>query len=850
MTKIDLSGNWKLRLDPNKAGINEKYFEAIEFSDTIILPGSVSQQKKSSPSQEDTQSYLVDPYRYEGWAWYKKEVDISSAAEKNFRLTLECTKDSSLWINGKTVGSKKSWAGPHIFDFSVPEEDLQKPLSVVLMISNSSGVTTEPLDRQTNWNGIVGELSLQELPPSRLENTRVNASASGLKITTELTGTNQMECRFQIENLLDKTETLRPGKNEIIFSDIKNQLPWSDAKPNTYDLQISNQFQNLSYKIGFRDFKNIDGHFNINGKNIFLRGKYDRMIFPQTGFPSTSVEDWKKILLTAKQYGINHYGFHNCCPPEAAFLAADELGIFISVGIPSTMEEPEQDFAKLKERIISEGKNIIDAFGNHPSFVMMNIEATPKMQTPDLDETILALRNHDSHRLYSSGSIQTTSDDYFLGDKISKDTYLRGSYVADGRTQGFVQLQKPNSSNNFDNCIKTERNNLLKNKPCVSNRLGQYYMYPDYSNPKKFTGVLQPNCPAEINDNAEDFFRDSSRLAMQSYKMEIEAALKSNELAGFQLLDIQDSCSSIGILDSFMESKGIVASEQWKSFCSRTVLLADFKKFIWQGNEEFESEIILHNYSETDYSGQYMYAYIINTEDNEILYEENFEIKNQKNFKGNLSLGTYRFKFDNADKYQKLCLLLLLNPENENAKVIINSYTLHVYPTADSKITEALKKLQLQESVEFNGTILTKNKNTKSSNKRVIYFPASFENQQTVQGVYAPAFLNYNNSTGNTNLEQTLGLSIKADSPLLKEFPTDTYSTPKWFNIVSHATCVKIENAETVPVIQMIDSPNRNWKLGLLYEDDDKIICTSRLWEIADEPEVNLFVKSLTRRYD
>ena len=74
----------------------------------------------------------------------------------------------------------------------------------------------------------------------------------------------------------------------------------------------------------------------------------------------------------AKEHGINHYRFHTCCPPEAAFEAADELGIYMEPELPfwGTVEEtltPGQQY------LVDEGFKILDEFGNHPSFFALSL---------------------------------------------------------------------------------------------------------------------------------------------------------------------------------------------------------------------------------------------------------------------------------------------------------------------------------------------------------------------------------------------------------------------------------------------------------------------------------------------
>ena len=78
-------------------------------------------------------------------------------------------------------------------------------------------------------------------------------------------------------------------------------------------------------------------------------------------------EGWLRVFKIAKAYGINHYRFHTWCPPEAAFQAADETGIYLQPELPNkiSFEKPEHAaYLRL------EGERILAAFGNHPSFAM------------------------------------------------------------------------------------------------------------------------------------------------------------------------------------------------------------------------------------------------------------------------------------------------------------------------------------------------------------------------------------------------------------------------------------------------------------------------------------------------
>lgn len=86
-------------------------------------------------------------------------------------LKLERTRKSYVWIDGVFVGSRESFCTSHIYDLTAYLMQGRGHLSV--MISNvdykaPGGHMTSP-DTQTNWNGILGEISLRVYRGVRLK---------------------------------------------------------------------------------------------------------------------------------------------------------------------------------------------------------------------------------------------------------------------------------------------------------------------------------------------------------------------------------------------------------------------------------------------------------------------------------------------------------------------------------------------------------------------------------------------------------------------------------------------------------------------------------------------------------
>ena len=269
---IDLSGTWLFALDRNKT-----IQAGAQLTETIQLPGTTDTNKKgdyTARSEETTQ--LSRLWSYKGRAWYQKEVDIPvSWKGKPVYLTLERTKPSEVYVDGKFAASSNDISTPQIFELSKWLKPGKHQLTI--MIDNGYGVPKQLYESshaytestQTNWNGIIGKIELSIQLPS-------------------------------------------PSQVKVVHQN-------------------------------FRDFHIEGQHFYANGHVIYLRGKHDACVWPLTGHVAMDVESWRKYLGTCGAYGINHIRFHSWCPPEAAFVAADELGIIMQPELPFWGSFDEQD---------------------------------------------------------------------------------------------------------------------------------------------------------------------------------------------------------------------------------------------------------------------------------------------------------------------------------------------------------------------------------------------------------------------------------------------------------------------------------------------------------------------------
>lgn len=127
-----------------------------------------------------------------------------------------------------------------------------------------------------------------------------------------------------------------------------------------------------------------------------------------TGAVPATIDEWIRVMKISKSYGMNHYRYHTCCPPEAAFIAADLLGIYMEPQLPfwGTLTAPGDENHNETEQnyLIEEGFRMLDTFGNHASYCMMSLGNELWGSKERMAEIITGYRCIDDRHLYTQGS--------------------------------------------------------------------------------------------------------------------------------------------------------------------------------------------------------------------------------------------------------------------------------------------------------------------------------------------------------------------------------------------------------------------------------------------------------------
>ncbi|MBN1997013.1 beta-galactosidase [candidate division KSB1 bacterium] len=877
---IDLAGQWQFAIDSTDVGIQQKWY-LTDLKDVIELPGTMDLNKKGFLNSDTTTKHLNRVYRYEGPAWYRKKVIIPQEfSNKNIRLILERTKPSKIWIDDFYVGESRLLQSPQYYDVS----DYLKSGEHVFTIRIDNDLKLTPYgmvhiytdETQTNWNGIIGDIFIEAAPRTYISDLQVFPDIDGQKIKVRLAivnglGFDSVETKLKIKCVWNgKTRELEPFLRTVPCDSIiqleytlgEDMALWDDYEQPLYTLIATIKNDSIrdskTVPFGMREFTVAGKQFAINGRTTFLRGKNDACVFPLTGHPPMDVKGWKRVYKIAKSYGINYYRFHSYCPPEAAFDAADQLGIFLQPELPFWGGLESDTVAAMLKK---EGLAMLKSYANHPSFVMFSAGNEIWSGFDRVEKIIVTLKEKDNRPLYTMGSNngigyvgpRPCSDFHiaartpFAQDTMLTHTRLTHAFV-DSRDGGILNSLRPSTTVNFDYAVSQI------NMPLIGHEVGQYQIYPDFCEIAKYTGVVRARNLEIFRNRLEKAGMLDQNLAFQKasgawsalcYKAEMEAALRTQNFAGFHLLDLQDfpgqGTALVGILDAFMDSKNVISHEKWLQSCNDVVLLLQFPKYCWQTNENFQAQLKIANYSNKTITDQVEWEIV--DQQNRIVGNGTFSTIFANG--GLANVGEIKTALDMIKKPEKLTIYLKLKNSGYT-----NAYPIWVYPVPEKDIEH--QGITIAEKLD--DEIIARLEH----GEKVLLFPTVESVQDnSVAGLFPPDFWNYGMFKGISERANkpispgTLGILTNPEHPLFNGFPTDSHTNWQWWSIIKASFPMILDKTahHYRPVVQIIDNCERNFKLGLIFEfaveNGRLLICTARLNDMLDIPEAYHLYKSI-----
>lgn len=841
--RMDLSGLWRFQLDPmgfGKTSGSELYLSKL--TETIELPGSMDEGGKGIRNIVAHVDRLSRKFEYCGQAWYQREVVIPKEwEEREIILSLErCHWETAVFVDGEPVATDERLSTPNRF---ILTKQLTPGLhTLTLCVDNR---LKYPMDQwnhgtteytQTNWNGVVGRMELIAKPSSYIGKMKIYPDIEAKKVNVRLalhvTGNNptkgELTLRIREKDGKEVCQTVIPlslsGKENKIEQELalgKDIKLWNEFSPALYELiaTLTTEAGEDTYTsvFGMRHVEQGRHHIRVNGRDIHLRGVLDCCVFPLTGYPATDVKEWKRIMGTVKDHGMNHVRFHSWCPPEAAFDAADELGLYLQVELPMWIKDVGQYPAR-RDFFEREMYAILDEYGNHPSFILYCNGNENEGDFAVLEDLVKKGQAYDSRHLYSASTARThvAADQYYTSHVAASvgDTNRRWITVYEG---------KP--STDWD---RSEESAI--DVPVIAHETGQRCMYPDFEEMKKYTGVLEPRNFKVYQDRlakngmlhqAGDFFRATGAHTVLQYKEVNEALLRTSTSGGFQLLGLSDfpgqGSAFVGILDAFWESKGLVTPEKYRESCAPIVLLARLPKRTYTNAETFTVKMEIYHFGpEAIRKGQLTWQ--LEDESGDIAASGKLSHK-EIPFSTVDSLGVIHIPLDKITTAGRYTLKARI------AGNIRNEWDIWVYPAVKQPASEGYKYVRRWSEAK---ELLQKGEN-------VLLIPDSCAGRKThfVGHFWNPIMFNWK--------PMIVGTCIEHRHPVFRDFPTSYYADWQWWDILNYATAVDLTDIRALtPVIQSVDSYEFNRKLGVSFE---ACVGSGKLFVLAVDP-----VKDIEKR--
>ncbi|MFZ6719902.1 sugar-binding domain-containing protein [Undibacterium sp. Ji49W] len=883
---ISIAGQWRIALDRDDAGIAGKWFaKNLVSGSPIQLPGILQTQGYGdeitaktpfvAALPRDMRWYLLPQYKaytkpgnvqvpylsqpvrhYLGVAWYQRSIEIPPEWQgKRVTLTLERARwQTDVYINDRLIGSNRSLVVAHEFDLGMLSTGTHR-LSVRIdnrMLQpayRADGHAVSDAEGST-WNGMVGRIELSATSPVWIADAQVFPNVAG----------KSAQIRVEIGNLTGKdgsgslsaggvTQSVRWAANggktsfEVALPD---STPWSEFTPVLQRLRLTLTGQDADdsreLTFGMREIKTDGNQILLNGEQFHLRSTHDGGGFPLTGYPAMDVDTWKNIIGICKEWGLNGMRFHSWCPPEAAFVAADELGFYFQAecGMWNAFDAGH----KMLDLLNDETARLLKAYGNHPSLLMLGASNEPAgayhTELPVWDKK---WREADPRRLYCDGTGRWSAPPAGPGTPFAAD-FLTPGGGARGPMGWF--------GGDYEEALNKLR--LGVKVPCIAHETGQFCAYPDFSVIAKFSGkqasyaafpkgvskgsqaYMHPGNYIIMRDSAEahgllprnkEFAQASGRFQVACYKEEIEANLRTPSYSGYQLLDLHDYLGQggalIGLLDAFWEEKGYVTAAEFRQYSGATVPLVRLKKRLFTTDNTLSTTAELAHFGPQALAAVKPVWRIVDNAGKTVLSGA-LPVRDVPRGK-NIALGSINAELSGLPAPASYRLEVELSGTSFR-----NQWSFWLYPVAVPTMVPA----------SANGVLVTASwdeaRAVLSAGGKVLFLSGSPEKPSPELALSrTPIFWN---RLMNPKRTWMLGLWCDDHHAALKKYPTEAHCDWQWVELLTNTTAMNIEDLPHTlsPVVLPIDDWNRNLRLAMLFEcavGNGKLMVTS--FDLSDK---------------
>lgn len=863
----------------------------------ITLPGTLDESRighadrsggPCHPAEEDAlfaasaaepiSTRFTRKYTFEGAARFSRRVSFANPLKKRVFVEAERARCLKLLADGREIPDfvPPTLSTPHIFEVTGLFPDTREHELTFISDNSYPGLPHDAIvyssaaadETQTNWNGILGYLRLRTEESVFLSSLRVYPNGNTLTVKAEISAAAPYEGTLTLTSSAlaapaSLDVAIPAGTQEFCLEALplsESAARWEEYEGNTCELTASlSGFESKTVCFGIRDFDGRQGRLCLNGRALFLRSEANCAVFPETGYPPMDTAQWISILERYRSYGVNCLRFHSHCPPDAAFTAADRLGILMQPELshwdPAHAFESEESRRYYEEEAVQ----IMRAYANHPSFVMLTFGN--ELQADEnghaaMRSLLHKLKRLDSTRLYADASnghygargCDKSSDFYTSQKYLEYD--LRGTFAGDGGKEnpgirGYLNNRYPNAMTNYNSSMEQLRKTWQG--PVFNFEVGQFEVLPDFDELNDFHGITEPVNYRLIQERVEKaglsgvwkaYVEASGELSRLCYREEVEAVLRTKDMSGISLLGLQDfpgqGTALVGMLNSHLNPKpfAFARPEAFRSFFREQLPLVLLPKYTFENTETLTAQMQMANYGKNVLAGSPLCEL---TDGSTVLTAV---LPKAACPPGGLTdIGTLRIPLEAFRKASSLKLTVRLG-------TISNTYPIWVYPPA-----EPLCPPEIYETVRFDD----RTAEVLQAGGAVYLTPPSTKEAlpTSIQTQFSTDFWSVGTFSGQ---EGGMGQLIDASHPVFEDFPTDSHTDWQWWPMAVSRAVILPPAADGGPlqaIVTEMDSYAYLRPMAQLFECrclNGKVLFSSMgLQNLRQYPEARALLSSIYR---
>jgi beta-glucuronidase len=347
-----LDGIWRLCFDPERRGVEARYFEAfpLEGSIEIAVPGSINEQVVAR-----------EQYLNLDWVWYQTAFRVPATwwGKRVFLRVGAATHRADVYVNGRLLGSHEGGYTP----FEVEVTEIAKPgelNQLVLRVDHLLSATTVPqggldpaLGGVANWRagnnpnvhwdafpfmGIHRPVVLYATGATRIaslqvETVRLSGNRATLRARCQIDGPAQ-QLRLSVQELgTEVVCNVGADGSAVVEMALEPVTAWSPREPKLYSLEFQAESEAgvedcYALSFGIRTIRVEGGKLLLNGEPLTLRGFGKHEDAPIVG-RGLSLPHLVKDLNLLRWVGANSFRTSHYPYAEEVLQQADRHGILI-----------------------------------------------------------------------------------------------------------------------------------------------------------------------------------------------------------------------------------------------------------------------------------------------------------------------------------------------------------------------------------------------------------------------------------------------------------------------------------------------------------------------------------------